>query len=1170
MPDQGNLGIVILEASAILILLILYLLLYRNFPERFFRMWVVGWVLYAGFGAGRSLCCVYHHRLEHLATAELLFLASLLFLAAVLEYTGHPLRLRTLGGLALVGGLMVALPSLWQQSEGALPWIRTAVQSSLFLTTGWILWRHVRSRSSFGPVLLSAAFLLRGLHWIDQSLWMSHPLYPVRLALDGLFEVAIGVAMVVVVLEDTRARAEDLNAKLRQLTLITTSGMQTLQIEKVLNEVLQHLVASLNATHGQVRLLEGGDQEPELVLRAATGCSPDFLEQRRRVRASEPWARRVLESSTPIIARPDTPDREVRQWMTAERLCVLALVRLPGQDRTIGLLGIGCHTPRVFRDDELSFLVNVANLLGLTVQNVWLFQHVSEAQRQWANTFDSITDPILVHDNAYRVLRVNRAVGDRLGVDPGTLAGQPMTSILRRGERFWRMCPYCEHAAGKGDTLDPFFGGYLLVSNAEVRDGTGQRAGTIHVLKDVTALYRAEQMYRSLFENVREGVFISTPEGRFVDFNDAFMRILGYEDRDELMNTDIASTLYVRPADRERLKQLLFEHGSVSNYEYQLRRRDGEIIDVSESSIATRDAQGRVVAYQGFVLDITARKQAEQEIRRRNRELMVLNSIAMTLSQSLGLDELLSRALSQLVELFGVDLGAIYLLDEKTLVVQRHAAVGFRSEYATKFPPTPVSAQFIRHLRRTRATVVPAMNLPLPEVFRDLQQKEGIQVSYLIVLWSKDRILGGLVVASRSAREFSAAELNLLSAVGSLVASTVERSLLYEETRRAYEDLRRTQEQLLQSEKMAAVGQLISGVAHELNNPLTAILGYSQLLAGSGEVTERGSQYVEKLYRQAQRTHRIVQNLLSFARQHKPERLPVKINQILEDTLMLREYDLKLNNIRVHRNLDPALPLTSGDAHQLQQVFLNILNNAVDAILERAQLGEIWVETRAENGMLVVEITDSGPGVTDPLRIFDPFYTTKAVGKGTGLGLSICYGIVKEHGGEIRARNSPPRGATFTVSLPVLSAGEQKIRLPEPPRHQVTAGIILLVDDEEAVLDLEQEILRGHFTAVHAVRSGRDALELLAREPVDVVVTDLKMPGEITGREIYAWIERERPELLSRLIFTVSDAGTPDVRAFLERTRCSFVQKPFKMEEFLGLVRQVLTQPAQQPSPITR
>ncbi len=1169
MPDPGYLGIAFFEATAILILLVLYLLLYRSLPERFFRLWVAGWVFYAGFGASQFLYRWQLGEIQRLVMSELLFAASIFCLASAMAYAGHHRHLRWLWMPAVAGGVLLALPSVWQP-EGPAPWAAAGLQAGAFLVTGWYLWRCAQSRPGFGPTLLGAAFLLRGLHWIDHPSWAGQPLYSLRLSLDGLFEVAMGIAMVVVVLENTRNRAEVLNSKLRKLTLITTASTQTLRVDDLLNEVVKYLVESLQATHGLVRLLEVAHREPELVLRASTGFSQAFIEQRARVRASEPWARRVLENEAPFIAYPDAPDPEVRKWMASERLCALVLVRLPGKDKTLGVLGIGCDTPRVFRDDEVSFLVNVANLLGLTVQNAWLFERVSEAQRQWAYTFDSITDPILVHDTEYRVLRANRAVAARLAADPASLAGRPVYEFLRRGETRWRNCPYCEKVAGKGDAPDPFFGGYLLVSNSDFHDSAGQRLGTIHVLKDVTALTEAEQMYRSLFENVHEGVFISTPEGRFVDFNDAFMRILGYEDRNDLMNADITTTFYVNPADRERLKQLLFEHGSVSNYEYQLRRRDGEIIEVSESSIATRDANGVVVAYQGFVLDITERKRAEIELRRRNRELMVLNSIAMTLSQSLSLDELLSRALAQLTELFGVDTGAVYLLDERSLVVRRHAAVGFQSGYAKHFPPTAVSAEFIQHIRRTRATVVSAMGLPLPPIFRDIQEKEGIEVSHLVVLWSKDRILGGLVVASRTAREFSAAELNLLSAAGSQIASTVERSLLYEETRRAYDNLQRTQEQLLQSEKMAAVGQLISGVAHELNNPLTAILGYSQLLAGSSEVTERGSQYVDKLYRQAQRTHRIVQNLLSFARQHKPERLPVKVNQILEDTLMLREYDLKLNNIQLHREFDPNLPLTSGDAHQLQQVFLNILNNAVDAILDHSDRGEIWVATRAEDSTLIVEITDSGPGVSDPLRIFDPFYTTKAVGKGTGLGLSICYGIVKEHGGNITVRNSPPRGATFAVSLPVLPVSEQRQPLPDLPPKEKLAGSVLLVDDEEAVLELEQEILRGHCTAVHAVRTGREALDWLARHPVDVVVTDLKMPGEITGREVYFWMEREKPELLPRLVYTVSDAGTADVRAFLERTGCAFIQKPFQMEEFLALVQQVLGRAAALPSEVSR
>src|SRR5256884_412550 len=222
-----------------------------------------------------------------------------------------------------------------------------------------------------------------------------------------------------------------------------------------------------------------------------------------------------------------------------------------------------------------------------------------------------------------------------------------------------------------------------------------------------------------------------------------------------------------------------------------------------------------------------------------------------------------------------------------------------------------------------------------------------------------------------------------------------------EETRQAYENLRRTQEQLLHSEKLAAVGQLISGVAHELNNPLTAILGYSQLLTSSGQMGQRGIEYADKLYKQAQRTHRIVQNLLSFARQHKPERVSVQINQALQETLALRDYDLRMHNVRVHLDLAENLPVTSADPHQLQQVFLNMVNNAVDAILEHSIDGDLWVRTGFNGDRLCIEFTDSGPGVKDASKVFDPFYTTKPVGKGTGLGLSICYGIITEHGGTI-------------------------------------------------------------------------------------------------------------------------------------------------------------------------
>src|SRR2546421_11440808 len=224
---------------------------------------------------------------------------------------------------------------------------------------------------------------------------------------------------------------------------------------------------------------------------------------------------------------------------------------------------------------------------------------------------------------------------------------------------------------------------------------------------------------------------------------------------------------------------------------------------------------------------------------------------------------------------------------------------------------------------------------------------------------------------------------------------------------------------------------------------------------------QRGIEYADKLYKQAQRTHRIVENLLSLGRQHNPERVPVQINQALEETLALRDYDLRMHNIRIHLDLAENLPVISADPHQLQQVFLNMVNNAVDAILEHSTEGDLWVRTGLNGDRFSIEFTDSGPGVKDASRVFDPFYTTKPVGKGTGLGLSICYGIITEHGGIIRVRNIPARGASFTIELPRQPEASPAPSTPWQSTVLGRDGRILLVDHDDSVLEAVGTILRG-------------------------------------------------------------------------------------------------------------
>jgi two-component system NtrC family sensor kinase len=1162
---QGQLALVFFQVSAFLILLVLYLILFKDIKARYLRHWVFGWALVTFAGGARLIQQLRESAYSIPVIQTLTFAALTCFLASILEYFQSGRNLLRVWYLGIAGGLVCGIVGIlgivWGSSQ--MQWIPSLICAGMSLAAGWVLWRARRTRAGHGIPLIAGALLLQGLHYLDRPLWGEQQFYALRLAFGSLMQIAVGIGMVVLILEASQAHMVDLNNKLRRLTLITASSTQTMNVDEVLQEVLQNLTEALGVSHAVVRLFVGTGEAAELQIRAAVGYSDSYLGQHKSIPARQPWVRTLSENKDPwIFFERENAPVELAARMLAAGLDCIAYVRLPGKDTTLGVLGVGCSGTRRPHADEIAFLVNVANLLGLTIQNVRLFEHAAASERQWSYTFDSIEDPILVHDNNQRVVRVNSALASRLKRTQEELRGRNVSEILQRSGRRWSSCPYCESAWGKGNEADPGLGGFLLASNSEFHDPYGHRLGVIHVLKDISDRQQAEEKYRSLIANMQEGVFMSTPSGRFLDFNDAFLRMLGYDTREELMGVqDIASKLYVNPTDRERLQKLLREHGSVSDFEFQMRRRDGEVITLLESSVATRDDSGKIVAIQGFALDISERKAAEHEIRRRNRELMILNAIGQTLNQPLDLQEMLARALRQIVDLFGTEVGCVFLLDAESAVLRRAASSGLSSEYAESFPPTEIPSDLLEHIRASRATVLSAAGLPLPSVFRDFQQKERLDVTNLLLLWSKDRLLGCLLLGSRKFREFSSGEVNLLVSVGNQIAASIEKMLLLDETRRAYENLRRTQEQLLQSEKMAAIGQLISGVAHELNNPLTAILGYSQLLASSEYVSDRGAEFVGKLHKQAHRTHRIVNNLLSFARQQKPERLPVRINQVVEDTIALREYDLRVNNIQIHSELDSNLPLLGADANQLQQVFLNILNNAVDAILEHSDRGDIWIRTGTEEGRILVEFVDSGLGIQDTHRVFDPFYTTKPVGKGTGLGLSICYGIISEHGGEISVHNAPPRGAAVRVTLSALPSTNSSRGIDSGFSDDIPVGArVLIVDDEESVLELEKEILAKHNVGVLLARNGREALELLERERVDLIVTDTKMPGDVTGRGIYEWVCVHKPELSHRIIFTMSDAQGMESATLKEQTGCTHIQKPFKVENFWSVVRQALVE----------
>ncbi len=376
------------------------------------------------------------------------------------------------------------------------------------------------------------------------------------------------------------------------------------------------------------------------------------------------------------------------------------------------------------------------------------------------------------------------------------------------------------------------------------------------------------------------------------------------------------------------------------------------------------------------------------------------------------------------------------------------------------------------------------------------------------------------------------------------------------------------QQQLIQSEKLSAIGELISGIAHELNNPLTGVMGYSQLLQMRADLDERARESLVKINNLAARCQKIVQNLLSFARKQRPERKLTSINDILERTVELRSYELMVNNIEIVRDLDPALPPTTADAHQLQQVFLNIITNAEHAMLQAHGRGRLILKTytNTANNHIAIEMTDDGPGIPEQhlTRIFDPFFTTKEVGRGTGLGLSLSYGIVKEHAGNIYAHSRLGEGSTFVIELPVIgklegSQGFAEELAPAALHFEslISGKRLLVVDDEKYILDFFTEVFRPYPIKVDTASDGHAAIEMIEANEYDLVVTDFRMP-QMSGRDLFEWIKDRRPHLAQRIIFVTGDTVSLETRSFLENTPHRCLAKPFKIEEVREVIQQTL------------
>ncbi|MGD0514100.1 MAG: PAS domain S-box protein [Terriglobales bacterium] len=595
---------------------------------------------------------------------------------------------------------------------------------------------------------------------------------------------------------------------------------------------------------------------------------------------------------------------------------------------------------------------------------------IARSQRSFKDLIDSFDDIAFATSLEGKIKTVNRRVTELLGIPYAEVVGHRIDEFLdepKREDVDRGLTRFLEKRRWSGlvsvrlksNARTLYFDCAL---NAIVKDD--EIVGVSALARDVTEEREKERRFTELFETLQEGVYFSTPDGKLLDGNVALVYVLGFDSKEELLAIN-PRALNSDPNQNPVLGRSADDQGGVRTREITLRRKNGTLGVFLDTSRAVWDAGGKIVRYQGTLVDVTERREMEKTLRRQEEFQRYLLESFPDLILVIDLNGRYSFVSSRIHDLRGYK--PEDLLGKRVEEEQDHSPqlLGLYRDLITgrkMFGSCDYSARHRDGSWRTmRASASP--------------------------LFDAENKVSGVIVSVRDI--------------------TVEKKL---------------EQQIIQSERLAAMGQMIGGFAHELNNPLTSILGMSELLQ-DGDATESVRKQMVVLQQQARRAAEIVQNLMYFSRPPAPGRGPIDLGEVVQRTLHLHAYSLRKSNITVDFLKETSLPPVSGDAHQLMQVFLNLILNSEQAMREVRDRGTLRIRIEKQEKSVSVIFQDDGPGISPEIlpNIFDPFYTTKRPGRGTGLGLSISKAILREHSGNVEAASGPGGGAVFTVTLPIAT-----------------------------------------------------------------------------------------------------------------------------------------------------